>query len=114
MSRRPNDQVDTFKINIQVDACLLNFHSDCAGGGMEEKSELAAEGKEGSAEQEQVDKSEISSSLYKGSSEVGTTFVDSAYGSLGHSASSSLGPIVPRTSVFNHLYPQVKSHTICK
>ena len=80
---------------------------------MEEKSEMAAEGKEGSAEQEQVDKSEISSSLYKGSSEVGTTFVDSAYGSLGHSASSSLGPIVPPTSVFNHLYPQVKSHTIC-
>jgi len=73
---------------------------------MEEKSEMAAEGKEGSAEQEQVDKSEISSSLYKGSSEVGTTFVDSAYGSLGHSASSSLGPIVPPTSVFNHLYPQ--------
>ena len=35
----------------------MNFHSDCAGGGMEEKSEMAAEGKEGSAEQEQVDKS---------------------------------------------------------
>ena len=31
-------------------------------------------------------------------------FKDSAYGSLGHSASSSMGPIIPPTGIFNQLY----------
>ena len=41
------------------------------------------------------EKSEISSILYK----------DSGYGSLGHSASSSMGPIIPPTGIFNHYFP---------
>ena len=44
------------------------------------------------ANAENVEKSEISSLLYKGSSEA---FGDSAYSSLGHSAYSSIGPINP-------------------
>ena len=44
------------------------------------------------------EKSEISSLLIKGSSDFGTTFGDSAYGSLGHSAYSSIGPINPLVS----------------
>ena len=43
--------------------------------------------------QDNMNKSEISSLLYKASSEFGTTFADSAYGSLGHSAYSSLRPL---------------------
>merc|ERR1719418_137185 len=57
-----------------------------------------------SAEQraEQVDKSDTSSFLVK----------DSAYGSLGHSASSSMGPINPPPGIYNNLYPlRERSHT---
>ena len=50
-----------------------------------------------------MDESDNSSLLFK----------DSAYGSLGHSASSSMGPIIPPTGIFNHLYPHIsqRSHT---
>ena len=51
---------------------------------------------------EQVDRSDTSSHLVK----------DSAYGSLGHSASSSMGPIAPPPGIYNHLYPlRERSHT---
>ena len=51
---------------------------------------------------EQVDRSDTSSFLVK----------DSAYGSLGHSASSSMGPINPPPGIYNHLYPvRERSHT---
>ena len=51
---------------------------------------------------EQVDRSDTSSSLVR----------DSAYGSLGHSASSSMGPIKPPPGMYNHLYPlRERSHT---
>ena len=43
-----------------------------------------------------AEKSEISSLLYK----------DSGYGSLGHSASSSMGPVIPPTGIFNHYFPR--------
>ena len=57
------------------------------------------EGTVGSSERSQnvdstVDKSDNSSVLFK----------DSAYSSLGHSASSSMGPVIPPTGIFNHLY----------
>ena len=51
---------------------------------------------------EQVDRSDTSSHLVK----------DSAYSSLGHSASSSMGPINPPPGIYNHLYPlRERSHT---